>query len=149
MAEETLDTNRSSNEARPPTRIPTRKPKPTPAGKVGRMVAAGGAVGAGVALVGAMAAAANQAEADQAAESAQLQPVIQRVVVPQPLATTQSQPQQIVIVLPDRVAAGLSQQMPQVEPAIRAPEVVTAPPRPVAPEPAPTPVVPVTESSGS
>ncbi len=124
-------------------RIPTRKPKPTPAGKAGRMVAAGGAVGVSLALVGAMSAAAGHAgtASDTAVDESQAS--VRRVVV---VPNTAPQPQQIVIVLPDSMAG----QAGQISTVSGQPQtVVAAPAMPVAPAPAPQPVTPVTQSSGS
>ncbi|MGH1493026.1 MAG: hypothetical protein ACRBK7_27130 [Acidimicrobiales bacterium] len=127
--------------------IPSRKPKPKPtqAGKVGRMVAAGGAVGVSLAMVGAMSAAASQSEATEgtspsaASPNTEAQPVVRRVVV---VPQTTPQPEQIVIMLPEGATGQVAQPMQNAQ-------VVTAPPAPVAPAPAPKAVTPVAESSGS
>jgi hypothetical protein len=133
-----------------PTR-PARK-KPTTAGKAGRWIAAGGAVGASLALVGAMSAAANTA-ADTGSETGNnaASETRQVVVVPQ----AEAPPTQIVVVLPgatgDVATLGAVTGMPTVPDVSTAPLGSTgaaAPPAPVAPAPAPV-AAPVTESSGS
>ncbi len=118
---------------KPARPVPTRQ-KPTAAGKAGRWVAAGAAVGASLAMVGTMAGAAANAASAPASETT----TVQRIVVPQAPV-----PEPIVIVLPQQTGA-VSATDPIVPPA-----AVPARPQP-APAAAPTATAePVAESGGS
>ena len=111
----------------------TRQPRSTKQPKSGRgsrFLAAGAAVGLSVAAVGGMSAAA------RAPDPGPVVPVVQRVVVPQPV-------QPIVIVLPSLGATSAG--------GVLEPTVITTPAKPAVEAPAPAVIqkTPVAESGGS